>query len=361
MVKMSSESRVISTKETSMTSTSETNNAVSYFYSPYVSLAPAVSYTSSLIINLQQLHRDLTDQYQHEKQTLSELNRQFRLFIERVQNLESQNAKYLAQIADFRHQLGMSSNIDEQSSEMYLHHQSDLISANKFRADYEFAYELSQIEVSIYRQLIEAELQGKDQQKSKLEQELKQTSSSLNTLRASYGELEHEVGRLFAEREDINQKYLRMARDWCNVRKLNRESQLTTQTLKSFIRFYQNLRSSSERSVQPVFHSTIDYWRLLLFLDSSDLLQRDRKRIKISGPLNWKMPLRKFVEILKLYMGHCIVKWFNITIHKSMKYGWSWRIVHNMSIPNTRDSLKHNKHLKLNMKKLNKLSRMRKK
>lgn len=242
---MSSETRLVSTMESSQTA----NNSVVAYYAPPLSLSSAVSYTSSLIVHLQQLQQELHQQYQHEKQTLSELNRQFHLFIQRVQQLEAQNGKYLVQIGELRRQMPNYVGIDDHSSQSYLHFQSDLMAANRTRADYEFELDLSQIEMAIYRQLIEAELSGKDQQKAKLEQELKQTANSLNTLKISYGEMEQELGRTFSAREDANQRYLRMSRELCQLKKQNREEQLNIQTMKNFTRFYQSLRSSSGRSV----------------------------------------------------------------------------------------------------------------
>src|SRR5690348_1346341 len=61
-----------------------------------------IHYTSSLVINIRQLHTDLQAQHQHDKHALNDLNQHLRVFIDRVRQLESQNAKYVAQIADLR-------------------------------------------------------------------------------------------------------------------------------------------------------------------------------------------------------------------------------------------------------------------
>ena len=280
---MSSENRLVSATESNQTGT----NSVVAYYAPQISLSSAVSYTSSLIVHLQQLQQELHTQYQHEKQTLSELNRQFHLFIQRVQQLESQNAKYLLQIGELRRQMPNSVGIDERSSQNYLHFQSDLLAANKTRVDHEFDFELSQIESAIYRQLIEAESSGKDQQKAKLEQELKQIFNSLNTLKMSYGEKEAELGRIFSAREEANQKYLHMSKELCQLKKQNREEQLNIQSLKSFQRFYQNLRSNSTK----FRHFNVSFFKYKnenfhFLLENSNRRRSIRKKTKIFGRSN---------------------------------------------------------------------------
>ena len=239
----SNETRLISTVD------QRSNGAVVSYSTLPVSLVSTTMYTSSLIVNLQQLQTDLHAQYQQEKSSLTELNRNFRQFIEHVQTLESQNSKYIAQLADLRRQAPHSTGVDDQWNQSYLHLQADLMKLSRIKVDHEMEFEMFQMQVGIYRQLIEVEQQRKDDQRVKLEQELKQSSSSLNTIRKSYAEAEQEVERLSASRLDLTNKYLKLTHDWHSVKKQGNEWQMSTQSLKASIQFYKNLRSSAGRSV----------------------------------------------------------------------------------------------------------------
>ena len=239
----SNETRLISTVD------QRNNGAVVSYNFPAVSVASTTMYTSSLIVNLQQLQTDLHAQYQQEKNTLTELNRHFRLFIEHVQGLESQNSKYISLLVDLRRQTPHTAGFDDQWSHSYLHLQAELTKMSRSKGDHDLEVELFQMQIGIYRQLIDVEQQRKDDQRVKLEQELKQSSSALNTLRKSYTEAEQEVERLSAARLDLSNKYLRLTHDWHNVKKQGNEWQLSTQSLKACIQFYKNLRSSSGRYV----------------------------------------------------------------------------------------------------------------
>jgi len=110
-------------------------------------------------VNIRQVRTDLHAQNQHERHALTELNERFRLFFDHVQVLESQNSKYAAQIADLRQQSFGISSIDAQS-EHYLHLQSDLATFSYEKVDYAFDFELFQLQIEIYRQMIDVEQRG---------------------------------------------------------------------------------------------------------------------------------------------------------------------------------------------------------
>ncbi|CAF1231078.1 unnamed protein product, partial [Didymodactylos carnosus] len=227
-----------------------------------------VYYTSSAVINIQQVQTDLHAQHQHEKHALADLNQRLRLFVDRAQQLEAQNSKYIAQLANFRRQPSGISNIDAQSTERYVHLQSDLTTISYAKVDYEFDFEVFQMQIGIYQQLIDVEQQWKDDGRLKLEQELKQLGSVLITLRTSYAELGREVESLSATREDIFKQYLRLIHDWCSMKKQRKRWDLSLQTLKSHIVFYKNLRSYSVREFESVRSVDVDQF-LTLELDKA--------------------------------------------------------------------------------------------
>jgi chromosome segregation ATPase len=225
----------------------KTSNTLDAHNSGSIPFGSTVSYTSLLIVNLQQLQTDLQTQHQHEKNALTELNKQFRHFVDHVQLLESQNSKYIVQLADLRRHAPNSSGFDEQYSQVYTHLQSDLMKISKAKVDHEVDLEISQMQVGIYRLLIDTEQQREGEQHSKLEQELIQSSNILNGLRASYADMGQEVGRLHTTRDDMINTYLRLLNDSCSIRKQIKEWELTIHGLKNHILFYKNVHSSSGR------------------------------------------------------------------------------------------------------------------
>jgi chromosome segregation ATPase len=207
----------------------------------------SIQYTSSVFVNIQQLQTDLQTQYQHEKDALNELNQRFHQFIDRVQLLESQNSKYLAEVIALRRQSSGDSGIDIQMHERFLHAKSDLSTSRIAKVDYESDLEWFQLQIGIYQQLIDTEQQWKDKRCLKLEQELKQWASELIALRTSYAELERTAGHQYAERDNVFKQYMTLTYDWCNLKKQRRRWDVSVDTLKNYIAFYKNLRSYSTR------------------------------------------------------------------------------------------------------------------
>ena len=148
-------------------------------------LGPAIHYTSSIFVNIQQLQHALVAQHQHEKEALNELNHRLAGFVDRVQLLESQNAKYVTDVAELRRQSSGDSGIDVQWNDRYLKMKSDLSSLHYSKADCESDFEWYQLQIGIYQQLIDAEQQWRDKRLMKLDHELKQIGSDLTVLRLS--------------------------------------------------------------------------------------------------------------------------------------------------------------------------------
>lgn len=209
----------------------------------------APSYTSTLFVQLQQLQKDLQVQYQNEKHELTTLNDRFRHFIDRVQKLEAANAKYLAQLANYRGPPPDFGGADIEWNERYLHLQSDLTAINHGMLDFGLEVEMYQLQAAIYQQLIDVEQQYKDDRHIKLEQELNQTSAALNSLRVSNAELGREVENLFTARDDAYKQYLRLTHEWSRLKKQSKEWDLNKQLLKNQIAFYKSLRSHAAQSV----------------------------------------------------------------------------------------------------------------
>ncbi|CAF0998548.1 unnamed protein product [Rotaria sordida] len=241
---MSSDSRIVIMDENK-----KNENIVATYHRRDVQFDSAPSYTSSLVVHLRQLQQDFQTQHQHEKHALNELNERLRHFIDRVQHLEAQNAKYITQIVNFRRARSDSSGADIEWNERYLHLQSDLIAASHGSIDCGLEIEMYQLQTAIYQQLIGLEQEWKDDRRSKLEQELNQSSLTLNSVRASNSELGREVESLYAARNDTYQKYLRLTQDWSHMKRQSKEWALNMQLLKNQIAFYKNLRSHSTREV----------------------------------------------------------------------------------------------------------------
>ncbi|CAF0936215.1 unnamed protein product [Rotaria sordida] len=259
---MSSDSRIVIMDENK-----KNENIVATYHRRDVQFDSAPSYTSSLVVHLRQLQQDFQTQHQHEKHALNELNERLRHFIDRVQHLEAQNAKYITQIVNFRRARSDSSGADIEWNERYLHLQSDLIAASHGSIDCGLEIEMYQLQTAIYQQLIGLEQEWKDDRRSKLEQELNQSSLTLNSVRASNSELGREVESLYAARNDTYQKYLRLTQDWSHMKRQSKEWALNMQLLKNQIAFYKNLRSHSTRGYTSVSAGTFDvkqFWALEL-------------------------------------------------------------------------------------------------
>ena len=224
------------------------SDSISTYHQHHVHIQSSVYDTSSMVMNVRQLRTDIQSKYQHEKYALTELNDRFRLFVDRVQWLESENSKYLTQLADFQRQWsGMNDNSGSHWSASFLHLQSDLTTVSNAKVDYDFDFELFQLQIGIYQKLINIEQQWNVERRGNLERELKQSASDLISLRTSYAESGREIERLHAEHESSRQQYLALTQSCCNVKKQRKIWDLSVHTLKSHTAFYRNLRSYSLR------------------------------------------------------------------------------------------------------------------
>lgn len=206
-------------------------------YQRHTHFGSLVQQTSSVVINFQKLQDDLQTQYQHDKHTLNELNQRFQIFIDRIQHLQTQNSEYINAIANLRRQLS-SIGVSTEFEESFFSLKANLQSAQEFNADFEWDYELFQLQISIYKKLLEIEQQSKDQRMIQLENELKQSFSTLNHLRSSY----EQMASVYSEGDQLFKQYLALTQDWCNVKKQKTRSDLNLQIIKSYISFYKNLR-----------------------------------------------------------------------------------------------------------------------
>jgi chromosome segregation ATPase len=204
-------------------------------------------YISSVILNMRQLQTDLHTQHQYDKGALTELNKSFQLFVDRVQLLQSQNTKYRAAIADIRRQSSGFDGIDTRWNEGYLAINRDLSTVRNAKVDYKWDFEWHQLQIAVYKQLIAIEQQWKDKRALILDEELKQSAAVLNGLRTSYAEVQQKVDRFHAECDDLLKQYLTLTHDWCIVKKQGNKLNVTIETLKSYILFYKNLRSYTRK------------------------------------------------------------------------------------------------------------------
>ncbi|CAF1080098.1 unnamed protein product [Adineta steineri] len=243
----------------------ENNSLVTYRRNAH--FGSSVQYTSSIVINLRQCQSDIQTQYQHEKDALNELNQRFHIFVDRVKYLESQNSKYLAELAAFQRPTLRDSSIDLKSSEYYFNTQSDISTLRSAQIDCESDFEWSKFQIGIYQQLFDTEQQWKEKRFIQLEQELKQLADELVNIRSSYTELERRTINQYTERDDIFKQYLALTHEWCNIRSQRKKWDLSMETLKTYIAFYKNIRSYSTRKFESTIIQSEDseqYWAIEL-------------------------------------------------------------------------------------------------
>lgn len=204
-------------------------------------------YVSSLVVNLRQLHTDLHAQHQHDKEALNKLNRTFQAFVDRVHQLQLQNDKYRAAISEYRRHASGYSGADLQLDENFLVLKRDASAIGQVIVDCEWDYELSQLQMGIYKQLIDIEYQGETKRIGKLEDDVKKSASLLLELRSSYGEMQRRVESLYVECDDLFKQYLTLTHDWSIVKKQRHKGHLSMEALKSSIAFYKNIQSYAGR------------------------------------------------------------------------------------------------------------------
>ncbi|CAF1104190.1 unnamed protein product [Rotaria sordida] len=155
---------------------------------------------SSTTVKIQQLKTDLNAENQYERHALTELNEELRLIVDRAHQLELQNSQYMTKLFNLRQQVFINRITGIQTDE-HNHVQTNIIKFNYDKVSYESEIELFQLQSKIYEEMLQFETQSIDEQRLKLEQELKQSSSALIDLRKSYTELEQRVGSFRVESE----------------------------------------------------------------------------------------------------------------------------------------------------------------
>ncbi|UJR20159.1 hypothetical protein I4U23_023291 [Adineta vaga] len=199
-----------------------------------------VYYISSAFTNVQELQTEYGARYQHEKCALAELNKRFRIFVDRVQQLESENAKYIALLTDCRPNIRI---IGTESEECYLGVQSDLMKINSEKVNSDLESEFFQLQIGTYKQLVD----WKDGRRFKFEQELNQSSSVLTNLRTSYADLQRQVDSVYATWKNTFQQHLAITVDWRESKRQTFALLLSVEALKNQMIFYKNLVSYLEQ------------------------------------------------------------------------------------------------------------------
>jgi len=202
---------------------------------------------SVMSVNIQQVKINLNTQHQHEKHELIQLNDRLRFFIDRVQQLELQNEKYAAKLADFRQKSSSIRIFGTELDERHVHIQADLMTINYKKIDYEFEFKLFQMHSEIYKQLIYVLNQSNDEQRLILQQELDQSTYTLINLRTSYATSKKKIDSLHAEREDTLQQYLKVTDNWGHLKKQITKLKVSVQVLKNQHVFYKNICSHVAR------------------------------------------------------------------------------------------------------------------
>lgn len=199
--------------------------------------------STAVVKDIRHIKTDFYQFYQNNKQELTELNERFRLFLGSVQALELENARFILDIDAFHKDFFGFIQMDDQWNENYKNSQYRLKSIANDKFENESDLELSQLQVQMYEQLYTFHHRFNQDRRLKLEQELKQSAASLNTLRTSYQSLEQEVKVLYIAHEDTVKQYFGLTREWCGVKKQQKQLGFDVQTLKSQLVSYKSLHS----------------------------------------------------------------------------------------------------------------------
>ncbi|CAF3435661.1 unnamed protein product [Rotaria socialis] len=218
-----------------------------------------VRYISSSFVRIQQLKTDFNAQHQHEKGALIELNDKLRLMVDCAQQLESQNSKYITQLADLRRSLLASANSKENDQHSRL--QADIMQVHHDKVAYESEIEIFQLQGHIYQQMIQVQEQLIGEDRLKLERVLNQSASTLAELRASCVEWEKNIGSFRATREDTFQKYMALAKDWCLMKKRTNEYKISLEMMKIKIQFSKTSNAKVDLSSMDM-SDFAGYWKL---------------------------------------------------------------------------------------------------
>ena len=214
------------------------NSTVKYERNPQFGIT--VYQISSMVPRIQQLQHDLHQQDEYDKNTLNELNQRLYTLVNRIQILESENLKYIAIITNLRQQISDydTNKIEEDYSIFW----SNILSISNDKIDYDWDYEMFQLHIGIYKHLISIEDQSKTNEILSLEKQLNHSTSVLDTLRTSYGQLQQETNGLFKYHDDLSKQYFVLTNEWSHLKRKQKKFELKIGKIKNYILFYQNLR-----------------------------------------------------------------------------------------------------------------------
>ncbi|CAF0778971.1 unnamed protein product [Adineta ricciae] len=278
----------------------EDDSSIDTYQGQLASLDYTVNYISSAFTNVQELQTEFSTQYQHEKYTLTELNKRLQVFVDYVQQLESENAKYIQLLANCRPDNCI---IDTESEQCYLGVQSNLMQINQEKVNYDLEFELSQLQIGTYKHVFH----WKDERRLKLEQELIQSSSTLADLRTAYADMERQVDSVCAIWKNTFHQHLTIISDWCQSKKETFALLLCTQALKNQTAFYKEFVSHSKHLFESL---TVDVKQFSMFE-----FDKIVKKIRNDFEQFYKAVDYKLAEYYQMKMTH-----LDAEVKKILKY-----------------------------------------
>jgi hypothetical protein len=215
------------------------NSTVKYEHNPEFGII--VYQISSMVFRIQQLENDLEEQHQYDKDTLNELNQRLYILIDRIQFLQSENLKYIVIIANIRQNI--SDYNTNQIEEDYSLFWSNILSISNEKIDYDWDYQMFQLHIQIYQNLISIEdNKSKNNQIGLLEKQLDHSKSILINLHTSYEQLQQDINQISIHNQDLLKQYFQLITEWCHLKRKQNKYQLKIEKIKNYITFYQKLR-----------------------------------------------------------------------------------------------------------------------
>jgi len=214
------------------------NSTVKYEHDPQFGIT--VYQISSMVNRIQQLQNDLEQQDQYDKDTLQELNQRFYTLIDRIKFLQSENLKYLVIIANIRQNIPDydTNKIQEDYSIFW----SNILLISNEKIDYDWDYEMFQLHIQIYKNLICIEDKSKNNQILLLGEQLDHSKSILITLHTSYEQLQQDINNISTYNQDLLNQYFQFITEWCHLKRKEKKCESKIEKLKNYIQFYKNLR-----------------------------------------------------------------------------------------------------------------------
>ncbi|UJR13202.1 hypothetical protein I4U23_000224 [Adineta vaga] len=233
----------------------KTDNSMSTYlpFGEYVNYA--LYYVAQMVINIQEIKTNFNTQHHDEKEKLIQLNERLNYVVDHVKQLELQNEEYTTKLAAFQQESINMYSFSTEFNEHYNQLEANLLTINEKKLNYQFESELFQMHSNTYQQLTQVINESNNKQQIKLQEELNQSSSTLNVLRTSYSELQNTIETYHSERNNTLQEYLKTTYDWSHSKKQINELKINIQILKNQHVFYKNIHSyiSTNLFVNEVF------------------------------------------------------------------------------------------------------------